>query len=92
MRLRSVQDEVHFSVRLGVKKLCNTCGLITEQSPMSVPKKGKKLVVSRGSTDDPNLKTTYFIYLIIEYKIYSYHKHNDIMLRILWKSLTIQTR
>ena len=38
-----------------VKNLASTCGLMTEQSPISVPKNGKKLVVSLGITDDPNL-------------------------------------
>ena len=31
---------------------------MTEQSPMSVPKNGKKLVVSLGITEDPNLAIT----------------------------------
>ena len=33
-----------------------TCGLITEQNPKSVPKKGRKLVVFWGNLSEPNLK------------------------------------
>ena len=38
-----------------VKNFESTCGLMTEQRPISVPKNGRKLVVSLGITDDPNL-------------------------------------
>ena len=49
--------DIQIQFKTNGEKLTSTCGLMTEQRPMSVPKNGKKLVVSRGITDDPNLAT-----------------------------------
>ena len=44
-----------FSVNLNSEHNIRTCGFITEQSPKSVPKNGRKLVVLAGRRWDPYL-------------------------------------